>query len=128
MSETGTVHTVTECISLDTFRRDCTDLIQSGFSPEEQAELEKRPDQTKAGILAVKKALAKLYTELFNAHDITEHSFIVLHQKNGAPYIKKFPEIPSDYKQYTKKDFHISISHNRAHTYGLAAIREKQHE
>ncbi len=128
MSETGTVHTVTECVSLDTFRRDCTDLMKSGFSREEQVELEKRPDQTKAGILAVKKALVKLYTELFNAHDITEHSFVVLHQNNGAPYIENFPEIPSDYKQYTKKDFHISISHNRTHAYGLAAIQEKVHE
>jgi phosphopantetheinyl transferase (holo-ACP synthase) len=127
MGKAGTIYSVTEKVSVDTFRQEWETLQESCFSSEELLELEQRPMQTRAGMYAVKKALVTLYTSLFKAENITPNSFVVLHRKNGAPFLKKASKIPGSFPQYSKKDIHISFSHNRENAYGLVAIKEKLH-
>ncbi len=127
MSKACTIYSITEQVSIDTFKHEFTTLRDSCFNDEELQELEERPLQSKAGVYAIKKALVNLYKTLLKAEQVTEKMFIISHKKNGAPRIKKAPNIPKSLNRFSKKNIHISISHNRDHAYGLAAIQENMY-
>ncbi len=125
MNTNKKVFSVTEKIPLDPFKEEPPEVTEKYFSAKEIEELESRPLKTKAGILAIKRALISVCRDLKIAGEFTEQSFKITHKKNGAPCISALPKLSTGSVTYTKKDFHISLSHNRDNAYGLAVVVEK---
>ena len=127
MMQGKTIHSVIEKISRSEFRRNKNELLAAHFSSFEIEELASRPEQTVAGFLAVKRALALLCESLNTDNSFSEKSFVLSHKKTGAPCIVTFPDFSAKGEKYTKRDIHISVTHNRSNVYGLAAAQEKSH-
>lgn len=128
MTRKNHVRSVIEKVSILEFSENRERLIATNFSPNEIEELLSRPDNTGAGFLAVKRALLALFKSIDNKNPISEKSIRLSHEKSGAPCITSLPSLSAHGEEYSKKDFHISITHNRINAFGLAAFQEKNHD
>ena len=128
MTQENNIHSVIEKVSINDFKKNKKRLMATHFSHQEIEEMQARPDNTKAGFLAVKKALFSLCKSINNSDSISEISFQLSHESSGAPCIISFPTFSVNGKEYTKKDFHISVTHNRSNAYGLVAVQEICHD
>lgn len=128
MKTGNTIHSMMQTISLAEFEDNLDIYIEKHFAEQERIELQQRPEQSIAGILAVKQALVSLCKSLDTQHTFTEKSFVISHKPDGAPVISQLPPCFAGNHQYTKEEFSISISHNRNNAYGLAAVQERHND
>jgi hypothetical protein len=94
----------------------CETKPPDAFSPPEVRDLENRPAQSWAGFLAVKRALIAL-TRDCTGIDCTEADFVLGHESSGAPVLLDMPG-----QLRSSGSIAISVSHTRAHAYGLAVL------
>ncbi len=128
MTQEKSIHSVIEKVSINDFKKNKDELMATHFSLQETEELQSRPDNTRAGFLAVKKALSSLCKSINSTDSISEISFQLSHESSGAPCITSLPAFCANGKEYTKKDFHISITHNRSNAFGIAVFQENHND
>ena len=117
----GDIHSFLEIVSIAEVERDRSAIASQCFSEGEMAELASRRTQTMAGFLALKKALAGLFSSAAGGAGFSERDFILSHDENGAPRLVSCPELPGGRGALK---VHLSISHTREWAYGLAAYQE----
>jgi holo-[acyl-carrier-protein] synthase len=122
MKKHGTVYAVTEKLSLADFRLQKAALVKRYFSADELKVLHNRPDRNSAGIVAVKRALLGLCSELGARRRLSGKSFEIGHLENGAPVVYRSPEISISGVRVNPADLHVSISHNRTHACAVAVF------
>jgi len=125
MGKEKTINSIVERVSITQFTKSLKPAAKDYFTPRELKNLNCCADQTWAGFFAVKRALIRLFNsiiELENAQ-ITELSFELRHDTNGAPIISEFPDHVKESSNFTRSNFHISITHNRHNAIGLASFQ-----
>ncbi len=124
MSNSSTITSTIQDVSIESCFKNHDEYMEQFFTAEEQKDLHERPEQSVAGILAVKRALILLCSTLHSEGTFTEKSFTITRNSNGAPEIVSFPDFSVDGRHYSKEIFSISISHNRTNAFGLVALQE----
>ena len=110
-----------EVVSVNEVKENKQSIITKYFTETELKEINANRPQTLAGFYAVKIALKKIINQKYPGSNITENNIILMHNSNGAPYIK---DILSLQKEDLKK-FCISISHTSENAYGFVAFGDR---
>lgn len=123
-NKTVTVTSFLEIVPLAGVKRARSDIMRRNFSPKETNRLNNAPLQSIAGMLALKKALAKMTADVCGKR-MNGKNIVLSIEKNGAPRLVALPA-KSGAGMPDKKDIRISISHSKTHAYGLAVFQGKE--
>jgi phosphopantetheinyl transferase (holo-ACP synthase) len=119
-----TVTSFLEIVSLAGVKRARSGIIRRNFSPKETDRLNDAPLQSIAGMLALKKALAKMIAAVCGVR-MGGKEIVLSNDKNGGPRLVALPA-KSGSGMPDKKDIRISISHSKTHAYGLAVLKQRE--
>ena len=111
------VHSSLERVSIDEVENNWERIGQECFTAEERTALASRKAQTRAGFLAVKRALVALHAGVGEKPRFKEKEFVLTHNARGAPKLVRSPFKGGG-------TIFLSISHTREQAYGLAALAE----
>lgn len=76
-------------------------------------------EQTLAGIYCAKEAISKVFKcGIFN--ELSLKDIVILHEKNGAPYLLENEKIIALLKKFELKKIHVSISHDNLSAIAVA--------
>lgn len=119
-----TVTSFLEIVPLAGVKRARSGIMRRNFSPTETDRLKNVPLQSIAGMLALKKAVAKMAADVCGVR-MSGKEFVLSNDKNGAPRLVALPA-KSGVGMPDKKDIRISISHSKTHAYGLAVLQQRE--
>ena len=119
-----TVTSFLEIVPLAGVRRARSDIMWRNFSSKETDRLNNAPLQSIAGMIALKKALAKMAAAVCGVR-MSGKEIVLSNDKNGVPRLVALPA-KSGAGMPDKKDIRISISHSKTHAYGLAVLQQRK--
>lgn len=89
------------------------------FGRAEARAFARRPDQSVAAALALKRAAARLFAELCPDKTFAVRSFRITHTRRGAPRLAAFPSVPGVSCRSLERRLHVSASHTSTRAVGL---------
>jgi len=89
------------------------------FSRTEARAFARRPDQSVAAALALKRAAMRLFAEICPEKAFAARSFRITHTRRGAPRLAAFPSLPGVPSRSLKRRLHVSASHTSTTAVGL---------
>jgi phosphopantetheinyl transferase (holo-ACP synthase) len=115
---TTTVTSFLEIVPLRGVNRSMCETMQRNFSLKEIAGLGDVPLQSIAGMIALKKALAKMALAAGGVR-VNRNKIVLSHKKNGAPRLVSMPKCPG-----MRGKPLLSVSHTKTHAYGFAVLSQ----
>jgi len=123
MNAAMTVRTFLESVPIDDLRHDASGVLDDNFSKDERDALGGAV-RTKAGFLALKKALVALAAHLQPDRETSTADIILGHGPGGEPRVIDAP-FSLDCEPGVLK---VSISHDSTTAYGLAVYQEPKRD
>lgn len=118
------VHTSIVRVPVASARRARVRWLERYCSDAEARRLEQRPVQSLAGDIALKRALAGLFSILADGRQFVERDFVVDRTREGAPRLAGFPSLRTPTKRDLRARLSVSITHTSTNAYGLAVYGE----
>jgi phosphopantetheinyl transferase (holo-ACP synthase) len=115
---THPVRSVIERVEIEETGRLWDQIARDHFTPDEIDALAAKKVQTRAGYLALKKALVSLLSPPGKGPAFEERDFVITNNARGAPELFRSPVDPGG-------SLFVSISHTRTQAYGLAVLVEE---
>jgi phosphopantetheinyl transferase (holo-ACP synthase) len=113
------VYSSLERVPIQEVEADWERIGHESFTEEEKTALDSKRAQTRAGFLAVKKALVALYSDRRERGPFREKEFVLSHNEKGAPELVR-SQVADGSTPF------ISISHTREQAYGIAVLQEAE--
>ena len=123
------LYSVIEKVPLESITKGNTGDLLRYFTDAQLQEIGSRPLQSIAGVVAVKKALVELCTNL-NPDTVyagMEPAFDIESIPNTAPRIRAMPQVQVHGEITDPAWYTISISHTKTHAFGLAVFQRESH-
>jgi len=128
MKRTEVISSFLEIVALDHVKAQWRSISKTCFTQREIDELSSRPMQSAAGMVALKRALVRLGSSMWNTPGLTEKDFTLSHDPSGAPRLDAVPDAAAAGSVGGSPKIRLSLSHTRKHACGLAVLAEDAHE
>lgn len=122
MKSSPVVRSFLEIIPLEEVRPQLSEILSRDFNPSELETGRKRPVQSVAGRVALKRAICKLAAECYGLKELVPRDITIRTTAEGAPFLFHIDSGNAASDQALVSDVFVSISHSRTTATGLAVI------